>query len=187
MQWLYVAFWVLVGSMLFWQFHTYNRKLDKAVADAGPRQEHFYFINAAQTNTTVANPNPTIKPDGADVKQVSFSFQNNVPNPGSITCHVALKNEGNMKATDIQIQVFPFRGALVGTEDDNNDPLHAIPDSDPAAQYNQWISFPDLEPGQTMTKDAVFLGRPGMTPADNARPKITFHTVKPQPVPASTP
>jgi len=184
MNWLYTAFWVLVGSMLFWQFHSYNRKLDKAVADAGPRQEHFYFINAAQTNTTSATPNPVVKPDGADIKQVSFTSSDNVPNVGSVTCHVSLKNEGNMKATDVQIQVSPYRGTMIGDrDDDNKNPPHAIPDADPVAQYSQWVNFPDIEPGQTITKDAVFLAKPGYSVGDNPRAAIVFHTVKPPSAP----
>jgi len=186
MQWFYTAFWVFIIGMILWQFYDYNSGLDHAIAVAGPKQQHFYFLNG-QTNTASLDAPP--KPDGADVKQVGCTYTDNVPYHGSFTAHVSLKNYGNMKAIGVQVQVTPYRGTMVGLENDNS-PATALPDSDPIAQINQWVSFPDLAPGETVTKDAVFgAAQKGYTQGDNANPQVLFQTEKPKaaPVPPATP
>ncbi len=185
MRWLYAAFWILIATMLFWQFETYNKHLDQAIASAGPQQQHFYFINGATNAVSTTDAPP--KPDAADVKQVGFTYTDNTPSMGNFTCHVALKNYGNLKATDVQVQVSPYRGTLVAMDNDNEAPTQAMSDNDPLAQYSEWVSAPDLAPGETVTVDAVFSIHRGYTPGDNANPQIIFHAQKPTPAPAPAP
>ncbi len=184
MRWLYAAFWLIVGTMLFLQFQSYNKHLDQAIAAAGPKQQHFYFFNGATNaaDTTEAPP----KPDVANVKQVGFSCQDNTPSQGNFTCHVSLKNYGTLKATGIQIQVSPYRGIVLNLDNDN-EPPQVISDTDPLVQYNQWVSAPDLAPGETESVDAVFLAHPGYSPGNNPNPQIIFHAEKPNSTPAPIP
>jgi len=186
MQWLYAAFWILVGSMLLWQFQTYNAHLDRVVSDAGPQQQHFYFLNG-QTNATTTTAAPP-KPDGPDVKQISFAVEKDTPSPGFFTCHVQLKNVGNKKALDVQVLVTPFRGALAGNDPEGDrSEVHGLKDSDVVTQISQWVSFPDMAPDESITKDAVFTTQTGYNQGDNTNPQITFHAEKPAPAPVTPP
>jgi hypothetical protein len=172
MKWIYAAFWVFVGGMLLWQFANYNHHIDQAVAAAGPQQQHFYF-NSKTTNTTGVSATP----DGASIKQVDFRVDREQPVSGSFTCHIVLKNIGNKKATGIIVRVSPFRGIPTADAEDSRTKPTTLPDSDPAAQITQWIDFPDMAPGQIVTKDAVFMNNYQYNPGSNPNPEIKFQTV----------
>jgi hypothetical protein len=179
MRWIYVLFWTVVLGMLFLQLNNHNNTLTEEAIHKAPTQQHFYFFHGQATDTQDAPP----KPDGADVEQVNFTYDNGVPNPESITCHVTLKNMGNQKATNVQVVVAPYKGALIGNDEQGDRTrVRNLGDNDPVAQYTQTVDFPDLAPGEVQTRDAVFYARQGYTPGDNVRPQITFQTEKPKPV-----
>ncbi len=178
MRWIYAAFWIIVCLGIAWKAMSYNRHLDQAIVAAGPQQQHFFFIHG-QTNTATQDAPP--KPDGADVQQVGFSYTMYSPSRQYVTCHVTLLNKGNRKATDVQILVYPYRGIILNADNDNHTDGHALLADNPLSQINQWVAFPDLDPGQMMTKDAVFLNTTTETPGDDPYPQIIFHTAKPAP------
>jgi hypothetical protein len=170
---LIIAFWIFIVVMLLWQFHTYNQGLAQD-AVTHPQQEHFYFLPSNAAPVAPAQ----VHHDGAFVEQSNYSTENNVPASGSFTCHVTLKNVGNAKAVGIQISVRPYRGITTGNQDAGNSPLVILNDNNPLAQMGQWLSFPDLAPGETSTQDVVFLGRSGVLPGMNPNPEIIFETAK---------
>ena len=179
---LITAFWVFVCGMLIWQFYSYNQHATEEAA-AHPRQEQFFFYN---TNTApVVPPAPRI-PDGPFVKQIANSFENNEPNQGNFIYLVTLKNVGNAKAVGVQVLARPFAGISTGNDDGGDSTLIHRPggggaaalNSNPMADYGQWISFPDLAPGQSDTENAIFLEQGGMNPGGNPAPQILFKSEK---------
>jgi len=177
MRWLYAAFWIFIGTMLIWQFNTYNGHINQAQAVTPPQQKHFYFLPGAHSTDTLG---PAPKPDGADIQQISFTYDKDTT-PGSFICHVVLKNEGNMKGVGIQVLVTPFRGIVLGDPDGGRGPVRTLSDSDPIAQTSQWVTFPDLAPGELNSQDVVFSNYSGYKPGTNSHPQILFHTEKPKP------
>jgi hypothetical protein len=176
---LIIAFWIFIGCMLLWQFYTYDQGLTRAEVEH-PTQQHFWFTNSAAA--APAAPTKALA-NGAVVQQTGFSVENNAPSAGSFTCHVTLKNVGNAKAVGVQVSVRPYRGITL----DDQDVGHARPaavtlsDSDPISQYGQWVSFPDLAPGESGTQNAVFLSRTDVIPGTNPNPEIQFQTEKAKP------
>jgi len=173
---LIIAFWVFIVGMLLWQFYDYDQGLKEA-AIVHPQQEHFWF-----TNSVAAPAGPTQpKRDGADVQQTGFSIEDNAPSAGSFTCHVTLKNEGNAKAVDVQVSVRPYRGITRGDEDVGHTDMSTLSDDDPISQFGQWVSFPDLAPGESSTQDVIFVSRNDVRPGTNPNPEIQFQTEKAKP------
>jgi hypothetical protein len=108
------------------------------------------------------------------------------PDPSQFTCHVTLKNVGNMKAVGVQVEVTPFRNA--GEREDNDSHIRTTVQPDRVAPLiSQWVAFPDLDPGQTVTRDAVFGNHPGVDPAENLNPQIIFQSEKVAPPAPSGP
>ena len=174
---LIIAFWIFIGCMLLWQFYTYDQGLKEA-GITHPQQEHFWFTNSVAT--APAAPSPEHR-DGADVQQTGFSVADNTPSMGSFTCQVTLKNRGNAKAVSIQVSVRPYRGISRGDEDVGHADMSVLSDSDPISQFGQWVSFPDLAPGESSTQNVVFIGRTDVRPGTNPQPEIRFQTEKAQP------
>jgi len=174
---LIIAFWIFIGCMLLWQFYSYNQGL-KEEAIAHPQQQHFWFTNSVAT-APAAPTQP--KRDGADVRQTGFSVEDNAPGRGSFTCHVTLKNSGNAKAAAVQVSVRPYRGITRGDEDVGHTDMSVLSDSDPISQLGQWVAFPDLAPGESSTRDVIFLSRGDVRPGTNPNPEITFQTEKAKP------
>ena len=173
---LIIAFWVFIVGMLLWQFYDYDQGFKQAAIDH-PQQEHFWF-----TNSVAAPAAPTqAHRDGADVRQTGFSVTDNAPGAGSFTCHVTLKNEGNAKAVGIQVSVRPYRGITRGDEDVGHTDMSILSDDDPISQFGQWVSFPDLAPGESNTQDVIFIGRTDVRPGTNPNPEIQFQTEKAKP------
>ncbi len=189
---LIAAFWIFVAIMLLWQFYTYNQALNNP---AHPTQEHFYFLHTNGAAGTA--PTQPIR-DGAYVEQTQYTVKEDDPTPGNFTVYVTLKNTGNAKAVAVQIHVRPFRGMRLGDEDAGNSPLHIIKDNDPTAQIGDWLSFPDLAPGESSTQSTTFLDKPGATPVipgvtpngipghpqEKLAPEIVFDTEKSKPASA---
>ncbi|MCE0522756.1 MAG: hypothetical protein LV480_07580 [Methylacidiphilales bacterium] len=173
---LIIAFWVFIVCMLLWQFYTYNQGLTQAAIDH-PQQEHFYFFH---TNAPPAAPS-TAHTSGADVEQVGFTTEQNVPAPGYFTCHVTLKNVGNAKAEAIQIMVRPFRGVSNYDQDVGQQHTIVLTDDDPISKFGDWLSFPDLAPGESSTQTISFMSRSDFQPGANPKPNILFHSEKPKP------
>jgi hypothetical protein len=173
---LIIAFWIFIVIMLLWQFYTYNQGLKQAAIDH-PQQEHFWFTNAVVTPATPAASSQAHH-DGADVVQTNFVVENNTPNPGSITCLVTLKNLGNAKAMGVQIMVRPYRGTSNWDEDAGHQNVVVLSDDDPLSKFGDWVTFPDLAPGESSTQSVVFLGRSLVTPGKNPNPDIMFQTEK---------
>jgi hypothetical protein len=178
-KWI-TAFWIFIGCMLLWQFYSYNEGL-KQQAIEHPQQTEFWFTNAAPTKAA-----PTQAAiNGADVQQTAFAVQDNTPNTGSFTCQVTLKNVGNAKAVDIQISVRPYRGVSNYDEDVGQQNVIVLSDDDPLSKFGQWVSFPDLAPGESSTQSVTFLSRSDFKPGNNPKPNIMFQTEKAPPKPAN--
>ncbi len=175
---LIIAFWIFIGCMLLWQFYSYNQGLKEA-AISHPTQEHFFFYNTNPGGAPAAPAQP--KHNGPDVQQTGFSVENNAPGRGSFTCHVTLKNLGNAKAVGVQLWVRPYRGITRGDVDEGHADMSTLSDTDPIAQIGQWVSFPDLAPGESSTQSVVFLSRGDVTPGTNPNPEIHFQTEKAKP------
>ena len=102
---LIVAFWVFIIFMLAWQFYSFDSATKQAAIEH-PQQTQFLFL---PPSTTPAKSAPGQR-HGPDVQQTAFTIENNVPNQGSFTCNVTLKNVGSAKAVGVQIRVRPYRG-----------------------------------------------------------------------------
>ena len=156
---LIFAFWVFIVIMLLWQFYSYNQSLKQQAIDH-PTQTQFFFLH---TNAPPVAATPVPK-NGPDVQQVRYTVENNAPSDGNFTVHVTLKNVGNAKAVSVQIHIRPYRGMRLGDEDVGNSPLRILPDDDPLSQYGDWLTFPDLAPGESSTQSVIFLDHQGATP-----------------------
>lgn len=159
--------------MLLWQCYSYDQGR-KMAAITHPQQEHFYFF---PSNAAPVAPTPAHR-DGADVQQVGYTVQKDTPGTGSMTCHVTLKNEGNAKAVGIQIMVRPYRGVSNFDEDASSQQNIVVSDDDPLSKFGQWITFPDLAPGESNTQSVVFTSRTDFKPGVNPTPTILFQTEK---------
>jgi hypothetical protein len=170
-----IFFWVFIVGMLVWQFYSYNQGLTKQ-EEEHPTQQHFFFY---QTNAASLPVAPAKHAD-AYVEQTGFTVENDTPGRGSFTCHVTLKNNGEAKATGVQVKVRPYRGIEIGDADagPNTQNVQKLDDNDPLSQMNQWVSFPDLAPGESSTQSAVFLATGNWPPGDNPKPEIVFDTAK---------
>jgi hypothetical protein len=95
---------------------------------------------------------------------------------------------GNVTATGLEVNVRPYRGILNG--DESNGHVHVtsgggpgnnvgpIDDNDPISQYGQWVTLPDLPPGQSISDAVVFGNQPGRLPNDNPKLEIIFKPAK---------
>jgi hypothetical protein len=187
---LIIAFWIFIVIMLLWQFYSYNQGLKQKAIDH-PQQEHFYFF---QTNAVAPSAAAQPETNGPDVEQTAYSVEENTPTSVSFTVHVTLKNLGNAKAVGVQVRVRPYRGMRLGDEDVGNSTLRILDENDPLSQFGQWVSFPDLAPGESSTQSVIFLnqgtatpvvpgisatGVPGQAP-EKLKPEIIFSTEKAQ-------
>jgi hypothetical protein len=193
---LVVAFWIFIGIMLLWQFYTYNQAMNKPPDH--PAQTQFFFIHS--TADSAAAPAQPVR-DGAYVEQTGYTVKNDDPAPGSFTVYVTLKNTGNAKAVGVQIHVRPFRGMRLGDEDAGNSQLRIVDDNDPVARIGDWVSFPDMAPGESSTQTTTFLNTPGATPVipgvtptgvpgqptQKLVPQIVFDTEKTKPAATASP
>jgi hypothetical protein len=161
--------------MLVWQFYTYNQGMTQEAVDH-PKQEHFFFFH---TNAMAAANAPTdARHSGAFVHQVRFTVHNDTPSRGSFTCEVTLKNDGDAAATNVEVHVRPFKGSMLGDEDMTV--YKPLPDNDPTSQMGQWVTFPDIAPGQSAMQAVVFLNQGGLKPGSNPDPEVVFESVKPK-------
>jgi hypothetical protein len=119
--------------------------------------------------------------------QTSFVVQPDTPATGSFTCLVTLKNIGNVKATSIQVCVRPFRGVSTIDIDVGGNRGGTLDDNNPISMISDWLSFPDLDPGESRTLSDVFLTRPDIHPGVNPRPQIIFEAAKPDSAAPSSP
>ena len=191
-----IAFWVFIIAMLIWQFYDYNKGLDQAAIEH-PQQTHFYFIH---TNGPPVAPTP-VQINGPDVEQVGYTIENSAPVQGNFTVHVTLKNLGTVKAVGVEIHVRPYRGMRLGDEDGGNSNLRILSDDDPLSQYGDWLSFPDLAPGESSTQSVSFLDHEGASPVvpgssdmgvpgqpmEKIKPEIVFSAEKAAPKPPPLP
>jgi hypothetical protein len=172
---LIVAFWIFIVIMLLWQFYTYDQGLKEAEIDH-PQQEHFYFFH---TNAASVAPSQA-HIEGPDVEQTLYTVEENAPSLGSFTCHVTLKNIGNAKAVGIQVAVRPYRGTRTDDEDvgPNTQQTTILNDNDYRAQLTEWVTFPDLAPGESSAQSVIFLSRTDVKPGPNPKPEILFQAEK---------
>lgn len=178
-QKLIALFWVFIGGMLIWQFSSYNHAVVQQAIDH-PKPAHYFFDGSSQQPDSVA---PSLR--AANVQQIGFLTQNDTPSAGSFTAQVILKNVGNTKATGVQVFVRPYRGILVNPNgrQRSNDDFNTLPlsENDPLSQFGQWVTFPDLDPGQENTQNVIFLSRSGIGPGKNPQPQIIFETERAKP------
>jgi hypothetical protein len=85
---------------------------------------------------------------------------------------------GGKTATGVQVAVRPFRGAIRGSDNYGHTPYGTIKDTDPLAQLESWVAFPDLAPGQQSTQSVIFLSQPNIAPGKNPKPEIDFQNAK---------
>ncbi|MCE0497597.1 MAG: hypothetical protein LV481_06600 [Methylacidiphilales bacterium] len=173
---LIVAFWTFVVVMLAWQAYNYNAQV---VTHPKPAPEQHYFYNPGLI--------PSSGPKVPDVRQTSYRVIPDSPQPGSFTVQFTIKNVGTATATNIQVKIRPYRGFIPGDPDNpppggtaSGPPIPAVPlsDNDPTSQYGQWVSMPDLAPGQSNSESAVFPNQPNMSPIDSPKLEINFSPAK---------
>jgi len=166
--------------MLFRQFAIYNSHVDQETIQ-NSQPQHFFVTPFVTTKSAPSDIDPNVH--GADVRQVSFSTQNNTPSSGSFTATVVIKNRGTAKAVGVQVFVRPYRGIIIGGVDEGmaTTPPHPLPENDFLSQYGQWVAFPDLAPGETSTQSVVFISQSKVSPGFNPNPQITFETEKGKP------
>jgi hypothetical protein len=169
---LIYAFWIFVVMMLFWQFYTYDRHAQQVSIEHPQQEQHFFFLH---TNAPTGGP---VVHNDAYVRQISFAARANTPSQGMLTCSVVLRNDGKAKATNVQVMVRPYRGIRLGDDDAGHAKPGYLNDSDPISQLGQWVTFPDLAPGESSTQTAVFVSQQGLTPGDNPGPNIEYQTAK---------
>jgi hypothetical protein len=167
------TFAAFIIIMLLWEAYQYNEKISK-VDPLHPTQQHFYFIHT-NAHMTVA---PPMRNDGPDVQQTNFVVENNTPGNASFTCLVTLKNKGKVKAVNVQVNVRPYRGAKIGSDDVGRTSSKPLDDGSPLAQLGQWVSFPDLASGASDTESAVFTKQTGVNFGNNPTPDIIFEPEK---------
>jgi len=175
---LIIAFWIFIGIVLAWQFYSYNQGMTQAATDH-PKQEHFYFYHSNAVAATAAPAQP--EHGKAAVRQVAFRVQPNTPGAGNFTCSVTLKNSGDAKAVNVEVHVRPFKGVTLGDEDVGHSSLQPLSDSDPTSKIGQWVTFPDIPPGESRTATAIFINQQGVNPGANPSPEIVFQSEKPKP------
>jgi hypothetical protein len=56
--------------------------------------------------------------------------------------------------------------------------MEPLSDGDPTSQIGQWVTFPDIPPGESRTATAVFLSKQGVNPGANPSPEILFQSEK---------
>ncbi len=189
-QKIITAFWVFIIGMIIWSFFSYNSSLNQQ-AEQHPEQTKFIFLhtNAAPIAPAAAHP------DKAEVQQIGYTVQMDTPSAGNFTALVTLKNVGAMPATNVQICVRPYRGATNYDEDVGHSDPRGLSDDDPLSKFNDWLSFPDLAPGESMTRPIVFTTRTEIKPGHNPKPQIVFTSDKngpktprePETAPGTTP
>jgi hypothetical protein len=168
------TFWICLGVLLCWNLYSCNDKIAQEAAQ--PKQDHFFFYQPTKETAAAA-----AVPAGPRVEQTGFQVEDNTPTNGAFTCHVTLKNTGKSKAIDVQVCVRPYRGSDAGNEDSGPNVSAPIPDDDPRAQVNQWVSFPDLDAGASSTQSVVFTKEKDATNfGNNPKAEIVFRPEKKQ-------
>ena len=168
------AFWIFIIVMCCWELYSCNNKIAEEAAK--PKQDHFFFYQPTKETASAA-----AIPAGPRVVQTAFHIDDNTPTDGAFTCHVTLTNTGKAKAIDVQVCVRPYRGGTSGTDDSGPNVSAPIPDDDPRAQINQWVSFPDLDAGESSTQSIVFTKERGAVNfGDNPKAEIVFRPEKKQ-------
>lgn len=170
---LIIAFWVLIIIMLGWQVYSCNASMTQQAVEH-PQQTQFFFYQS--NGASAVQPKPVYH--GASLQQVGFVVQPDTPTPGSFTCLVTLKNIGTAKATNIQVCVRPYRGIPNNDEDVSRNVVKPIDDNNPLAQVSQWVSFPDIAPGESSTQSCSFVSKSGVKPGHNPNPEISFESEK---------
>jgi hypothetical protein len=168
-RWLILLFWVFVIGMLLKQCHDSDAARQQQF-QVNPPPSHFFF-----TPPPKPPPPPAPPKAGADVQQIRFIVQDNTPGPGTFTCQITVQNKGLSRAHNIQVQVRPFFGAHKDDEGGriNDTSLSSV---DTIQQMSTWVSFPDLNPGETSTQTTTFLDQLHIHPGYNSQPQITFET-----------
>ena len=172
------AFWIFIAIMVVWEAYDYNEKLAKP-DPAHPTQDHYFFYmpkaggdqNAAGATTGQAGP---------FVEQTNFTVEDNTPSTVSFTCHVTLKNTGKAKAVAVSVQVRPYRGTLLhdGDSGDSRNSDATVPDASPLGQVSQWVTVPDLAPGESSTQSVVFMKQGTHEYGTNPQAEIVFEPEK---------
>jgi hypothetical protein len=155
--------------MLLWQCYQYNEHLAQPDPTRPENKQYFFYQPTKQSIV-----NPPIEHNGPWVEQTGFRIEDNTPSTTSFTCYITLTNKGKAKATDLSAEVRPFRGAFKGDVDMGGTQPKPIDDSSPLAQISQWVSFPDLDPGQSSTQNVFFLKQPGANYGHNPAPQIVW-------------
>jgi len=172
-QKILTGFWVFIIGMIIWSFFSYNASLNQQ-AEQHPTQTKFIFLH---TNAAPVAP-AEAHPDKAIVEQTGYRTVMDAPSVGSFTAYVTLKNVGAMPAAQVQICVRPYRGASNYDEDVGHSNPNGLSDDDPLSRFSDWLSFPDLAPGESMTRPIVFTTRSEIRPGQNPKPQIVFESDK---------
>jgi hypothetical protein len=172
------AFWIFIAIMVVWEAYAYNAKLSKP-DPAHPTQDHYFFYMPKASGDQAAAAAPS-EQTGPSVEQTGFTIEDNTPSSSAFTCHVTLKNTGKAKAVGVSVRVRPYHGTLLSNADDggarNSDEI--LPEDSPLAQVSQYVTFPDLAPGESSTQSAVFTKQGSHEYGTNPKPEITFEPEK---------
>ena len=165
-RWLIVAFWAVM--FLIGAFYVVESVM-KPPPPPVP-EKHWFPPPLPGSVPSAASAN-------ADVRLAAYVLKP-VPNSSTFTVDVTVKNVGQKKATGVQVKVQPY----VGTMDTNKaepgpDEIPDQPGGDPMATVVQWVTFPDLPPGQTSTQTLTFSMRGDATPAQSQpHAQVQFQT-----------
>jgi hypothetical protein len=166
------AFWIFIAVMLLWQFYNFNNKI--SAPSEHPSDGHFFFYQHT-AGTPSAVP---IEHDGPFVEQTRFRTDDGGPQSTTFTCYVTLKNTGKAKAVNVEVCVRPYRGTMEGDEDVGPNSDTPMSDDNPRAQINQWVTFPDLAPGEESTQSATFMKSGAPNYGTNPRAEIVYQPEK---------
>jgi hypothetical protein len=169
------AFWIFVIIMLVWQFYDYNKKISTPDPNHPAQDHYFFYMPKAGSGGAAA---AAAEHDGPYVEQTDFRVEDGVPTSVSFTCHVTLKNIGKAKATGVEVCVRPFRGTQVYDDTSARNDNKVLPDDSPLAQISQWVTFPDLAPGESSTQSAVFMRANTSDYGENPKPEIIYEPEK---------
>jgi hypothetical protein len=165
-RWLIAAFWVamfLVGAFYLVQ---------SLLAPPPPPvpEKHWFPPPLPGSVPPAASPN-------ADVRLAAYVMKK-VPNSSTFNVDVTVKNVGLKKATDIQVKIQPYNGTMdTSTTQHGPDEIPDLPKGDPMATVFQWVTFPDLPPGQSSTQTLTFSMRDDAEPAESLpNPQVQFQT-----------
>ncbi len=162
---LIAGFWLLVFLGIIWQVYFIDNQ--KPLKDE---------IGAIPTLHYVPPPTPTPVPKVVYLRQTRFIAER-CKDPAHVNFYkakITVYNPSSETATNIQLRVRPYRGAVrVGGTAELDD---VLPENDPISKITNWVLVPDLAPKASVEVTCYFRQQDPFLPAGNPGPVITYHT-----------